>query len=87
MVRCGVVCVAGVGRILMILCPFVTDIVYCPPPANFNLGCDRWLTYLWPAIRKAVSARRYVLDIPSGICIHSGIITLRVSPVSSVIMP
>ncbi len=60
MMRWGVSWLAGVGRILMILCSFVTDIVYCPPPSNFNLGLDKWLMYLWPAIRNAVSASKKV---------------------------
>jgi hypothetical protein len=43
--RWGVSLLDAVGRILMILCPRMTDIVYVPPPLNFSLGLDKWLTY------------------------------------------
>jgi hypothetical protein len=71
----------------MILCPRVTDIVYDPPPSNFNLGADKWLIYLWPAMSNAVSARRLVFETPMGVCTHSGRITRLVSPESRVMMP
>jgi hypothetical protein len=76
---CGVFTLAGVGRILIMLCPRVTDIVYVLPPANLNLGWERWLTYLCPAMRYAVLASRLVLDNPWRICTHSGMIALLVS--------
>ncbi len=84
---CVVSLSALMGRIVMSLCPLVTDIVYAPPPLNFYLGLERWLTYWWPAIRKAESAKRHVLESPGGICMHSGIIALTVSPESRVIIP
>jgi hypothetical protein len=71
----------------MILFPRITDIVYVPPPLNFSLGLDKWLTYWWPAKRKALSARRYVVARPGGICTHSGIMALLVSPESKVMIP
>ena len=76
-----------VDRLVYVLCPLVTDIVYAPPPLNFNLGFDRWLTYWCPAMRYAESASRYVFESPGGTCMHSGMTTLIFSPESNVSIP
>ncbi len=66
---------------------FRGQMVYVPPPFKRSFGCDRWLTYVCPARRKAEFEIRYVFDRPGGIWMHSGIIILIVSCESSVRMP
>ena len=39
--RCVVSLSACVGRTEINICPFVTDIVYVPPPFKRSFGCDR----------------------------------------------
>jgi hypothetical protein len=57
------VCVC-IGRTDINTSPFVTDIVYVPPPLKRSFGCDKWLTYLYSARRKAEFEMRYVFDRP-----------------------